>query len=188
MSKVLLHVCCGVCAFDSLERLKEEGHSPAVLFFNPNIQPYSEYLRRKKAAKIVAEAAGVSMVGTRYSSSDWHRVCGNLRHEPEGRRRCLLCYELRLRKTFEVCCKKNYDYFTTTLTISPHKVSASIIEIGRRIGGMRFLDFDFKKKDGFKKTIAGAKKLKLYRQSYCGCVCSVEHREQISKIKYQNAK
>ncbi len=170
--KILLHVCCGVCACVSMARLKQEGFSIEALFFNPNIHPYSEYLKRREASRKSAARQGIRLSEGKYKIFDWFKVCKPCRQDKEGGRRCSLCYEFRLKESFRVCREKQCDYFTTTLTISPHKASSVILEIGSRIGKDKFLPLDFKKGDGFKESMAAAKSLNLYRQNYCGCVYS----------------
>jgi len=142
------------------------------LFFNANIHPYPEYLKRKQAAEKVAEEKGVILEETSYPIFDWLKNHESFSGEKEGGARCASCYRMRLQQTKLTAEEKGYDYFTTTLTVSPHKKSAVIFEIGREIGGDRFLALDFKKNDGFKKSMAAAKELNLYRQDYCGCVYS----------------
>ncbi len=175
MKKVLLHICCGVCAFASIEKLKKEGFLVEALFFNPNIQPEDEYQRRIRAARVVARTTGINLIEAQYCVDDWLDICKTYSHQKEGGRRCSLCYEFRLRKTFEVSCAQGIDYFTTTLTISPHKNSPAIAAIGKQVGNDKFLPFDFKKEGGFLKTIEAAKKLNLHRQNYCGCIYSQKH-------------
>ena len=169
MKKVLLHVCCGVCAFASVERLKEEGYYVETFFCNPNIQPYQEYLKRKESAKMVSDITEVKSIDCKYDVFNWYKSCEALKNEKEGGSRCSICYELRLKETFRVAENNQFDYFTTTLTISPHKESLCIFEIGKLVGGDSFLDIDFKKKDGFIKSVKAAKEFNLYRQNYCGC-------------------
>jgi len=172
MKRILLHVCCGVCSFSCIEQLKQKGYCVDGLFYNPNIYPFGEYERRRDAAVAVAKETGITLVQDHYSASEWVNKCGDYKNQPEGGKRCLLCYELRLRKTADACRKGNYDYFTTTLTVSPHKDSLAINGIGKNVGAERFLVCDFKKDDGFKKTIAFAKTANIYRQHYCGCMYS----------------
>jgi len=175
-NKVLLHTCCGVCAYTCIEKLKQEGFDPVVFFFNPNIQPQIEYKRRRDAAYIVAETLDVKIIEGAYLPLDWYKDLQPYGQEAEGKRRCQLCYKIRLEESFKLSIKEDCDYFTTTLSISPHKVSSIIFEIGKDISKSNFLPFDFKKKDGFKKTIFAAKKLNLYRQNYCGCTYSLRDR------------
>jgi len=175
VNTVLLHICCGVCAFYPIERLKEEGFCVVGFFFNPNIHPESEYLKRKQVSEKVAKLTSIEITKGEYEPKIWLDACRDYEDEPEGHKRCFLCYELRLKKTLEVCKEKKFNCFATTLTVSPHKNSKAIIETGESIGGDYFLPVDFKKRDGFKKTIELSKKFNLYRQSYCGCVYSREH-------------
>jgi len=170
--KVLLHVCCGTCAYTAIERLKRQNFLLTAFFFNPNIHPSSEYLKRRQAFEIVASETKIDMIEGLYNPDAWKKVCGKYSQEKEGQKRCLLCYELRLRETFNLSKVKGFNYFTTTLTMSPHKVSKDIFEVARLIDKERFLEIDFKKKEGFKKSIEVSKKLNLYRQNYCGCAYS----------------
>ena len=172
MKKVLLHVCCGVCALYSIEKLKKEGYLIEGLFFNPNIYPEAEYSLRKEAAQEAANIGEIKIIESKYEPSLWVDVCGQYKDEAEGGIRCNLCYKLRLKKTFERAKDLGFDFFTTTLTISPYKDSAVISKIGKAIGADLFLEIDFKKGDGFKKTMELAKKHNLYRQKYCGCIYS----------------
>ncbi len=172
MKKVLLHICCVVCALHAIQKLKEEGYSVEGLFFNPNIYPADEYGRRKEAAKQAASIEGIKMIEVGYDPSLWIEVCAKYADEKEGGGRCQLCYRLRMSKTLEIARESGFDFFTTTLTISPHKDSASICKIGKEIGQNYFLAVDFKKNEGFRKTMESAKKHNLYRQNYCGCMYS----------------
>jgi len=174
--KVLLHTCCGVCAYACIERLKEKGFAPIVFFFNPNIQPQIEYQKRRDAASVVAGALDIQMLEGEYRPSDWYKDLGPYGQEAEGGRRCLLCYRLRLEESFKISVKEGCDYFTTTLSLSPHKRSSAIIDIGKNISRDNFLPFDFKKGDGFKRSVAAAKEINLYRQNYCGCTYSLRDR------------
>jgi predicted adenine nucleotide alpha hydrolase (AANH) superfamily ATPase len=180
--KVLLHICCGICSFSSIERLKEEGFYVEGFFYNPNIAPYEEYLKRRDVTFSVGEITGVKIIEGAYDMEKWKEVSQKYEAEGEGGKRCQLCYELRLAKTLKVYNENNFDYFTTTLTISPHKPSPLILSIGERLGGDKFLQIDFKKREGFKNTIDLAKKYNLYRQNYCGCIASKK------QIKGQGAK
>lgn len=167
--KVLLHICCGVCAFACIERLKKEGYYVQGFFFNPNISIAEEYIKRKDAAMSVGEITKVSVIEGRYFPQAWENLCQQYKDEKEGGQRCRLCYKLRLEETSIVAGENNFDYFTTTLTVSPHKNSRVIIETAKEIDKERFLSIDFKKEDGFKNSIELAKKHNLYRQNYCGC-------------------
>ncbi len=170
--KVLLHICCGVCGLYSIRRLKAEGFSVAGFFYNPNIHPEDEYRRRRQAAVILARQEKIELFKGPYRPRDWEDRCASYDSDREGGRRCRLCFKLRLEETYREASRRGCEYFCTTLTMSPHKVSAHVFEIGREIGRERFLAIDFKKQDGFKKTMALAKQYNLYRQTYCGCVYS----------------
>ncbi|MCF7887734.1 MAG: epoxyqueuosine reductase QueH [Candidatus Omnitrophica bacterium] len=176
--KVLLHICCGVCASASIEKLKSNGYSIVGFFYNPNIHPYKEYLHRKNETEKIAKLYNIKIIEGNYELDRWEDTCGQFRQEKEGGKRCNLCFKLRLEKTYQLTQENNFDYFTSTLTISPHKDSQKIFQIGEKISGDKFLKIDFKKRDGFKKTIEQAKKLNLYRQNYCGCVYSLRDRNK----------
>lgn len=178
MKKVLLHICCGICAAASVQRLKADGFEVEGFFFNPNIHPAREYIKRKKAAGEASKISKINLIEAEYDADSWFKRCQALKNEPEGGKRCLLCYEMRLKKTLDTCLDKGFDYFTTTLSISPHKNSAEIFEVGKRLDKDRFLAIDFKEKDGFKNTMESAKKYNLYRQSYCGCIYSMKKQDE----------
>jgi predicted adenine nucleotide alpha hydrolase (AANH) superfamily ATPase len=167
--KVALHICCGVCATAVLERLRAEGHQVFGLFYNPNIYPPQEHDRRLEAAQQVAGELDFPMEVLPYTPQAWDREVTGLENEPEGGRRCEACFRLRLERTYGYMTECGLDAFTTTLTISPHKSAAVVNRLGQGIGGEKFLIRDFKKKDGFRRTIELAKELDLYRQDYCGC-------------------
>ena len=170
--KVLLHICCAVCATASIECLREEGNSVSGYFYNPNIHPQSEYLDRLKETKYLAREIGLSLIVGEYRVEDWFDPIKGLGNEPEGGGRCTVCFRLRLSQTCQLARQKDFDGFTTTLTISSHKNSKTINNIGREIGGPFFLERDFKKKEGFKRAMTLSKKYGLYQQNYCGCVFS----------------
>lgn len=171
--KVLLHICCGVCAAGVAERLANEGHQVTGLFYNPNIHPLDEYNRRLEVAQEVSRRLKFPLEVPPYAPEIWHELADYLKDEPEGGRRCEVCYRLRLESAYKYLKEYGCDAFATTLTVSPHKPAEVVNRIGVEIGGVRFLARDFKKHDGFKRTIELAKKWSLYRQNYCGCVYSV---------------
>jgi len=174
--KVVLHICCGVCAAGAAEALTAEGHQIIGFFYNPNIHPPEEYQRRLETARKVAQELNFSLEAPAYEPKEWHSLAGSLKDEPEGGKRCQVCFRLRLEKTHDYMAACVADAFTTTLTISPHKSAQAINEIGKEIGGDKFLIRDFKKKDGFKRAMQLAKKWELYRQDYCGCIYSMRKR------------
>jgi predicted adenine nucleotide alpha hydrolase (AANH) superfamily ATPase len=170
--KIVLHICCGVCAAGVVERLTSEGHQVVGLFYNPNIHPLEEYERRLEAAYRVAEKLGFPLEAGPYVPELWFEETSSLEKEPEGGRRCEVCFRLRLKQTCLYLEKHGFDFFTTTLTVSPHKSADVINRVGQDIGGDRFLVRNFKKQAGFQRAIELAKQWSLYRQNYCGCVYS----------------
>ncbi len=172
--KVVLHICCGVCATGVTERLALEGYFVLGLFYNPNIQPLEEYQRRLEAAIMVARKMSFPLEVVPYVPEEWLRETVGLENEPEGGKRCELCFRLRLKKTYLLMKDWGGDAFTTTLTLSPHKSAAVVNQVGWEIGGEKFLTRDFKKREGFKRAMALAKEWALYRQDYCGCLYSMK--------------
>ena len=171
--RVVLHICCGVCAAGAAETLKAEGNEVIGLFYNPNIYPKAEYHRRLEAAQRVARELNFLLEVGHYNPEEWLQETDSLKDEPEGGKRCYTCFRIRLEKTYRHLVNCNADAFTTTLTVSPRKSAAIINAIGQEVGGEKFLVRDFKKKDGFKKAIQSAKRWGLYRQTYCGCKYSL---------------
>lgn len=170
--KVLLHICCGVCAGSVVERLVKEGHNVTGYFYNPNIHPREEYERRLDVAQTVARWLGVPLLKGEYTPEDWLKAVAGLEKEPERGRRCDVCYRVRLHETHRFALESGFQVFTTTLTVSPHKPAAAVNRMGTEIGGDRFMARDFKKQDGFKRANEIAKTLGVYRQHYCGCLYS----------------
>ncbi|MFH0774410.1 MAG: epoxyqueuosine reductase QueH [bacterium] len=167
MKLILLHICCGVCAGSIVERLREDGFEPVGFFYNPNIHPEEEYHRRLEATKILSSALGFSLIEGDYENKGWLELTRGFEKEPEGGKRCGICFRMRLEKTFQKS-KELKIPFTTTLTVSPQKDSHLINKIGT--GFDSFRGYDFKKKDGFKRSLELSKRYNLYRQNYCGCV------------------
>jgi epoxyqueuosine reductase len=172
MKKVLLHICCAGCASVAVMRLKEEGFSPLGIFYNPNIYPESEYNKRRQDFEKISREYDFSIIEDSYEPRAWFDSIKGYESEPEGSKRCEICFKFRLSRVYRIMQDKGYGFFTTTLTISPHKNSRLINKIGQDIAGERFLQRDFKKEDGFKKSVKISKELDLYRQNYCGCVYS----------------
>ncbi len=176
---LLLHSCCGPCSTAVVERLVDE-FDVTVFFYNPCITDEEEYKRRRDSQikfidKFNEEKIGMTKVYFKegeYRPTEFFKAAEGLEEEPEGGARCTVCFTQRLEKTAEAARMGGFDYFATTLTVSPHKNYKLISEIGRSIAlryGLSFLDRDFKKKDGFKRSIELSKKYELYRQDYCGC-------------------
>jgi len=174
--KILLHICCGVCAAGVVERLTSEGHQVHGLFYNPNIHPRQEYDRRLEVARKVAKELDFPLEVPLYITEEWFNETVSLENEPEGGRRCEVCFRLRLKKAYLYMKDCGADAFTTTLTVSPHKSADVINRVGQEVGGEKFLARDFKKKEGFKRAVELAKKWALYRQDYCGCIYSMRNR------------
>ncbi len=170
--KIVLHICCGVCAAGVVERLTREGHEVRGYFYNPNIHPREEYNRRLEVAQKVAQEFNFPLVVPPYLPQEWHQETVSLEGEPEGGKRCEVCFRLRLKQTFDYMKERGGDAFTTTLTVSPQKSAGMVNQVGGELGGERFLVRDFKKKEGFKRSMELAKKWALYRQHYCGCIYS----------------
>ena len=151
-----------------------EGHQVTGLFYNPNIYPSDEFDRRLEVTQEVARRLGFSLEVPIYVPDEYSRAAEPLKNEPEGGRRCEVCFRIRLEKTFSYMAEKGHDAFTTTLTVSPHKSALVVNRVGVEIGGDKFLSRDFKKQDGFKQTMALARQWGLYRQNYCGCRYSLQ--------------
>lgn len=170
----LLHICCACCATTCIEELKDDGFKVVGFFYNPNIHPEEEYLKRKKELSVLKEKYSIEIIEGDYDKELWFEECSPFSYEKEGGHRCSLCYLLRLKKTYMKSKELGIEYFTTTLTVSPHKKSAVINQLGKEIGDKMFLERDFKKKDGFKKSVCRSKEWGLYRQRYCGCIYSLQ--------------
>ncbi|MBR0055716.1 MAG: epoxyqueuosine reductase QueH, partial [Kiritimatiellae bacterium] len=172
---ILLHTCCGPCASACAERLKGEGRRPTLFFSNANIAPEEEYARRREAARRLAEVFGLDFIeDTGASHKDWlASVARGLEDAPEGGERCCRCFEFSLSRAAAFAAAQGFPEFTTSLTVSPHKRSATVFDAGRAAAasaqGAAFAEYDFKKHDGFRRSVALARELGLYRQDYCGC-------------------
>lgn len=175
MKKTLVHVCCAPCSTYSFEKLFLDGVSPVGFFYNPNIHPQDEYKRRLDELIRFYDLQNYELVVQEDNSDVWFDSIKGLESEPEGGKRCEICFKLRLEKTAIYAKENNFDGFTTVLTISPHKNSAVINRIGKELEekhNIYFLEENFKKNDGFKKSLELSKQYNLYRQSYCGCIFS----------------
>ncbi|NOW85114.1 hypothetical protein B0H39_002995 [Clostridium beijerinckii] len=179
---LLLHSCCAPCSSYVLEYLSQY-FKITIFFYNPNIYPMEEYTRRVAEQKgLISEMKvknEIRFIEGKYDTESFYKVTKGLEEEKEGGVRCFNCYELRLNEAAIMAKEKGYDYFTTTLSISPHKNSAKLNEIGRKLSekyDVKYLYSDFKKKEGYKRSIELSKQYKLYRQDYCGCVFSKNER------------
>lgn len=172
--KLLLHSCCGPCSTAVLTFLAPY-FDITVLYYNPNIEPLEEYEKRKKEQiRFIKEfnKDNIRFLDCDYDNLAFENAIRGLEHEKEGGARCPVCFKLRLEKTAQIAANKGFDYFGTTLTVSPYKNSKQINAIGEYLEkeyNIKFLYSDFKKKDGYKKSIELSKKYELYRQDYCGC-------------------
>jgi epoxyqueuosine reductase len=171
--KVLLHMCCGVCAAGSTEQLISEGHQLTGYYFNPNIHPATEFVKRLNAAQTVAGIMNFQVIVPSYSPEKWLETTTSLSLEPEGGKRCTVCFRIRLQSTYDYMRVNDFDFFTTTLTIGPRKSTETINRIGVEVGGEKFLVRDFKKRGGYQRAIQLAKQYQIYRQNYCGCTYSL---------------
>lgn len=178
---LFLHACCAPCSSYCISYLSQYFNI-TLFYYNPNIYPESEYSHRlleiKRFLSEFPVKNPVSFMEGEYKPQIFFKMAKGLEDEPEGGKRCLLCYELRLREAAVKAAELGADYFTTTLSISPHKNAAKLNEIGERLGeeyGVLHLPSDFKKKEGYKRSIELSKEYNLYRQNYCGCLYSKEH-------------
>lgn len=186
--KLLLHACCAPCSSYVLEYL-EEQYDITVFYYNPNITEKEEYIKRvNEINRFVSEApfaANVKIIEGEYEPYMFFEISKGLENEPERGKRCYKCYELRMDKTARFAKENCYDVFTTTLSISPHKNAKWLNEIGMRLSEkyqVPYLYSDFKKKNGYTRSIQLSKEYNLYRQDYCGCVFSKEE-----SLKRKNA-
>lgn len=175
---LLLHSCCAPCSSYCLYYLSEFFRI-TLLYYNPNIYPEEEYFKRVKEQKRLIEEMEfknpVSFLEGSFDPKEFYSAVKGLEDCREGGERCFKCYELRLREAAEYAKRGSFDYFTTTLSISPLKNAAKINEIGEKLAeeyGVKHLPSDFKKKDGYKKSTLLSKEYGLYRQDYCGCIFS----------------
>ena len=178
--KLLLHSCCGPCSSYVISYLSNY-FDITILYYNPNIYPYEEYLKRKEEQiKVINDLNNdlkikIDILDCDYDNDEYNKSIRGYEKESERGLRCKICYRLRMKKTAELAKDNNYDYFGTTLSVSPHKNVTWINEIGKELEddyNVKWLYSDFKKKDGYKKSIELSKKYNLYRQDYCGCVYS----------------
>lgn len=193
--RLLLHACCGPCSSAVIERLSD-FFDITIYFYNPNIYPAQEYNRRKDElinfAQLFPPAKNISIIEEEYIPNDFFNYLDiennpSFVTETERGARCYKCYYLRMNKTFEYAKKYGYDFVTTTLSISPYKDANKINNIGIELeknfsefNSPKFLYSDFKKKNGFLRSLEISKEFNLYRQDYCGCVYSLENTKKIS--------
>ncbi len=178
---ILIHSCCGPCSTTAIFELGE-NYNITVCYYNPNIYPEEEYIKRKsEQIKLINQINSegnikINVLDADYDPENYEKLVENLRNEKEGGARCSVCFEMRLSKVAFLAKTNGFDLFATTLTVSPHKNAKLINEIGEKVAktyGISYLPTDFKKKDGYKKSIEYSKQYDLYRQRYCGCRYSI---------------
>lgn len=175
--RLLLHVCCAPCSSYVLTYLCDY-FDITILYYNPNISPYEEYEKRLNEAKRLIKELNkenIHIMECAYENEEFESIAKGLEDAPEGGIRCRKCYKLRIEKAAKYAKENNFDYFTTTLTISPLKNSQVLNQIGKELEekyNVKYLYSDFKKKEGYKTSIILSKKYNLYRQNYCGCIYS----------------
>ena len=183
---LLIHSCCAPCSSYVLEYLSQyfQYFKSTVFYYNPNIYPESEYpkriLEQQKLIRDMNLKYPVSFLAGRYEKEKFYAMAEGMEDLREGGARCMKCYELRLSEAARQAAAGGFDYFTTTLSISPMKNAQKLNEIGVRLGeeyGVEYLVSDFKKKNGYKRSIELSKEYGLYRQDYCGCEFSLRERE-----------
>ncbi|MBR6208539.1 MAG: epoxyqueuosine reductase QueH [Oscillospiraceae bacterium] len=173
--RLLLHACCSPCASSVLERLTPHFDT-TVLYYNPNTRPEAEFEKRlywlRQLLASAPFARGVELLVPEWDEEAFLAAARGLEGEPEGGKRCTRCFELRLQKTADMARAGGYDFFATTLTVSPHKNAVLINALGERLGeetAVAWLPSDFKKRDGYRRSIELSREYGLYRQAWCGC-------------------
>lgn len=184
---LLLHSCCAPCSSYVMEYLSQYFHI-ILYYYNPNISPEEEYQKRvaeqKRLIREMNLTYPVRFLEGKYDPERFYAMAKGMERLPEGGERCFCCYELRLREAAEAAVLERADYFTTTLSISPMKNAQKLNEIGERLAKeyqVAYLNSDFKKKNGYKRSIELSREYGLYRQDYCGCIFSRAERERQKK-------
>ena len=182
--KILLHSCCAPCSSAAITRLSEYADL-TILYYNPNIEPHEEYEKRKEEQiKFINEFKSknkLSFIDSDYDNDLYHEKVKGHEEDPEKGPRCYICYKLRMDYLARKAKELDFDFFATTLTVSPYKVSRWVNEIGfdlEKEYGIKYLPTDFKKREGYKLSIELSKKYNLYRQDYCGCIYSKEAKKE----------
>lgn len=182
--RLLLHACCAPCSSAVLEYLSQY-FAITLLYYNPNIAPLEEYQKREaELRRLVSQMKfthPVALLPCQYDGQAFVQAARGLEGEPEGGKRCEVCFRLRLRYAAQEAARLRFDYYTTTLSISPMKNAPLLNQLGEEIGrefGVAHLPSDFKKKDGYKRSVQLSKEYDLYRQDYCGCAFSKAQRQR----------
>jgi len=183
--RLLLHLCCAPCSSYVIDLLAEHFEL-TLYFYDPNIHPYEEYVKRRDEAKTHAEKEGITFIEGPYDVERWHEITKGHEKDPEKGDRCTLCYDMRLREAARFGTSAACEYFTSVLSVSPHKDAKKINDIGFALSlemGISYLPADFKKKEGFKKSMVKAREKGFYRQDYCGCLYSKVSRHDAKMTK-----
>jgi hypothetical protein len=173
-AKLLLHACCAPCSSACLERLKDY-FDITVFFYNPNIEDEEYFKRKNEIIRFINETGWAKICDCDHDTKEFYDKVKGLECQPEGGKRCIACFHLRLEKTALYASGNGFDYFTTTLTISPLKDAEAINSIGEALGkkyNVGWLYSDFKKKNGYLRSLQLSKEHNLYRQNFCGCIYS----------------
>jgi len=178
---VFLHTCCGPCSISVILKLIFFYKMQVSLYYyNPNIFPKKEYYKRRKQVKKVSKFFNLPLFEGPYENNMWMGKTKKLKNEPEGGRRCNICYALRLLSTAKKAKELGISNFTTTLSVSPHMDHNLVNKIGKALErkyNVKFIKDNFKKQNGFLYSVRGSKYLKLYRQNYCGCIYSKNNKD-----------
>ena len=169
--KLLLHSCCAPCSSACLEVLTP-FFDVTVFYYNPNITDEQEYFKRLAEQKRYCDGLGINVLQGDYNPQDFMQKVAGLEHLPEGGERCTVCYKLRLEESAKIAKKLGYDYFCSTLSVSPYKNAVKLNTIGKQLEleyGIKYLVNDFKKRNGYKRSVELSNTFGLYRQPYCGC-------------------
>ncbi len=181
---LLLHSCCAPCSSACLERLKD-AFDITVLYYNPNIDDENEYQKRKaEQIRLLEQTGWAKFIDCDHDGDAFKNMSVGYENEPERGKRCYLCYALRLEKAAQIAKEHGYDFFATTLTLSPLKNAEWLNEIGEKLGGryaVNYLFSDFKKRGGYLRSLELSKEFSLYRQDFCGCKYSKAQREKAKK-------
>jgi len=181
---LLLHSCCAPCSSSVIEFLLKY-FDISVYFYNPNIYPEDEFSKRlaeqNRLCKEFFKGYNINVIETVFDSNEFYMAVNGYENSKEGGKRCSICYSLRLEKTAIYAKENNFDYFTSTLSVSPLKDAQRLNSIGEMLGnkyGVKYLYNDFKKKDGYKRSCEISSSMGMYRQDWCGCVFSLQEREK----------
>ncbi len=178
--RLLLHICCATCAAYVLDLLRQE-YDITALYYNPNIYPAEEYRIRRDEARAFCERERIPWVEIEPDQARWFELTAGHESDPERGERCTICYGMRLQQTAQCAREHDFEWFGTDLSISPHKDAQRLNDIGNRLAaamGLKHLEANFKKQDGFKKAMDRSRCENFYRQDYCGCKYSLEARQR----------